>query len=65
MHVLKNVAFYATVFFMLLTPNVNAHEHKQEKGKVTIENAWARSTFALAKTGAVYLSINNQSQLGN
>jgi copper(I)-binding protein len=62
MQVLKNVALYATVFFISLTSNVGAHEHKQEKGKVTIENAWARSTFALAKTGAVYLSINNQSQ---
>jgi hypothetical protein len=39
-----------------------AHEHKQAKGKVTVENAWARATFALAKTGAVYLSIDNQSE---
>lgn len=38
-----------------------AHEHAQEKGKVTVENAWARATFALAKTGAVYLSLDNQS----
>ena len=39
-----------------------AHEHKQAKGKVTVESAWARATFALAKTGAVYLIVNNQSE---
>ncbi len=38
-----------------------AHEHKQEEDNVAVENAWARATFALAKTGAVYLSIDNQS----
>jgi copper(I)-binding protein len=49
---------------MLMThsANLHAHEHKQAEGKVTVEDAWARSTFALAKTGAVYLSIDNQSK---
>ena len=50
------------VIFMLFSGLSLAHEHKQAKGKVTVENAWARATFALAKTGAVYLSIDNQSK---
>lgn len=52
----------ALVFFMAYSGLSFAHEHKQAKGKVSVENAWARATFALAKTGAVYLSINNQSE---
>jgi copper(I)-binding protein len=48
--------------FMLFSVNAFAHEHKEAKGKVDIENVWARATFALAKTGAVYLTINNQSK---
>lgn len=45
-----------------LAANTFFHEHKQAKGKVTVENVWARATFALAKTGAVYLVINNHSK---
>lgn len=52
----------ALVIFMAYSGLSFAHEHKQAKGKVTVENAWARATFALAKTGAVYLSIDNQSE---
>jgi hypothetical protein len=52
----------ALVLFMAYSGLSFAHEHKQAKGKVTVENAWARATFALAKTGAVYLSIHNQSE---
>ena len=52
----------ALVIFMAYSGLPFAHEHKQAKGKVTVENAWARATFALAKTGAVYLSIDNQSE---
>jgi hypothetical protein len=47
---------------MANSASLHAHEHKQAKGKVAVENAWARATFALAKTGAVYLSIDNQSK---
>lgn len=53
--------FFLTVIFMAVSTSAFAHEHKQAKGKVTVENAWARATFALAKTGAVYFNINNQS----
>jgi len=52
----------ALVIFMAYSGLSFAHEHKQAKGKLTVENAWARATFALAKTGAVYLSIDNQSE---
>lgn len=52
----------ALVIFIAYSGLSFAHEHKQAKGKVTVENAWARATFALAKTGAVYLSIDNQSE---
>jgi hypothetical protein len=52
----------ALVIFMTYSGLSFAHEHKQAKGKVTVENPWARATFALAKTGAVYLSIDNQSE---
>ncbi len=52
----------ALVIFIAYSGLSFAHEHKQAKGKVTVENAWARATFALAKTGAVYLSIDNQSK---
>lgn len=52
----------ALVILMAYSGLSFAHEHKQAKGKVTVENAWARATFALAKTGAVYLSIHNQSE---
>jgi len=55
-------AISALVLFVAYSGLSFAHEHKQAKGKVTIENAWARATFALAKTGAVYLSIHNQSE---
>ncbi|MFT5541137.1 MAG: copper(I)-binding protein [Glaciecola sp.] len=54
-----------TVFclvFMLFSMNTTAHEHKKAKGKVNVEKVWARATFALAKTGAVYLKVNNQSK---
>ncbi len=58
--------FFISVILLANSANLSAHEHehehKQEKGKVTVENAWARATFALAKTGAVYLSIDNQSK---
>ncbi len=55
----------STVFclvFMLFSMNTTAHEHKKAKGKVNVEKVWARATFALAKTGAVYLNVNNQSK---
>lgn len=52
----------ALVILMAYSGLSFAHEYKQAKGKVTVENAWARATFALAKTGAVYLSIHNQSE---
>jgi copper(I)-binding protein len=52
----------ALVIFIACSGLSFAHEHKQAKGKVSVENAWARATFALAKTGAVYLSIDNQSE---
>ncbi|MFT6084816.1 MAG: copper(I)-binding protein [Glaciecola sp.] len=57
-------AFFISVILLANSANLCAHEHEHEqaKGKVTVENAWARATFALAKTGAVYLSIDNQSK---
>jgi copper(I)-binding protein len=54
--------FFISVILLANSANLCAHEHKQAKGKVTVENAWARATFALAKTGAVYLSIDNHSK---
>ncbi|MFQ3206627.1 MAG: copper(I)-binding protein [Glaciecola sp.] len=54
--------FFISVIFLANSTNLCAHEQKQGKGKVTVENSWARATFALAKTGAVYLSIENQSK---
>jgi copper(I)-binding protein len=52
--------FFVSVIFLANSANVCAHEN--EKGKVTVEKTWARATFALAKTGAVYLSIDNHSK---
>jgi copper(I)-binding protein len=54
--------FFISMIFLANSTNLCAHEHKQAKGKVMIENSWARATFALAQTGAVYLSIENQSK---
>jgi copper(I)-binding protein len=56
--------FFITLLFTLFaaSPLSGAHEHKKAKDKVSIENVWARATFALAKTGAVYLSIQNPTQ---
>jgi copper(I)-binding protein len=60
-----NKVVFVLFAFALFTMNSTvsfAHEHKQAKGHVTVEDAWARATFALAKTGAVYLKLNNQSK---
>lgn len=57
-------AFFVISLFSLASLNAVAHDHKQTKGKVTVQDAWARATFALAKTGAVYLVIDNQSKHG-
>lgn len=54
--------FCISVIGMANSADLFAHEHKQAKGRVTVENSWARATFALAKTGAVYLNIENQSR---
>jgi len=64
MRQVNKLFFIFSIFtiFIANSANLYAHEHKQEKGKVTVDNAWARATFALAKTGAVYLSIDNQSK---
>jgi len=52
--------FFISVIFITYSANLCAHEN--ENGKVMVENTWARATFALAKTGAVYLSIDNHSK---
>ena len=59
-----NKVIFAVVLlvFALLSAKALAHEHKKPKGKVSFENVWARATFALAKTGAVYLDLNNNSE---
>jgi copper(I)-binding protein len=59
-----NKVIFAVVLllFALLSVSALAHEHKKPKGKVSFENVWARATFALAKTGAVYLDLNNNSE---
>lgn len=64
MHQRNKIVLFFSIIFMLMahSANLHAHEHKQAKGKVAVQNAWARATFALAKTGAVYLSIDNQSK---
>ncbi|WP_229333548.1 copper chaperone PCu(A)C [Glaciecola sp. MH2013] len=50
------------LMFAAFTAQVSAHDHKSPKGKVTVSDAWARATFALAKTGAIYLDITNDSK---
>ena len=64
MHQRNKIIFIFSIISMLIasSASIHAHEHKQAKEKVAVENAWARATFALAKTGAVYLSIDNQSK---
>jgi len=64
MHQRHKIGFIFSIILVLManSASLHAHEHKQAKGKVAVENAWARATFALAKTGAVYLSIDNQSK---
>jgi copper(I)-binding protein len=59
-----NKVIFAIVLlvFALLFTSALAHEHKMPKGKVSFDNVWARATFALAKTGAVYLDLNNNSK---
>ncbi|MDT0595383.1 copper chaperone PCu(A)C [Glaciecola petra] len=50
------------VFFMsFLVCSTFAAEHHASKmaDQVKIDNAWARATFALAKSGAAYMTINN------
>lgn len=37
----------------------NGHSNKPMNEQIEISDAWARATFALAKTGAVYLNIKN------
>lgn len=37
-----------------------AHKHHQQTDGIVLESPWARPTFALAKTAAVYLEIINQ-----
>lgn len=63
MRISQKLFFITLIFSLFAVPQfANAHEHKKAKGKVSIENVWARATFALAKTGAVYLRIDNASQ---
>lgn len=62
MQLLSKVFVLTIVICLVSSFSVLAHGHKEAKGKVTVDAAWARSTFALAKTGAIYLSINNQSK---
>lgn len=42
---------------LLLSANTIAHDYQNENIKV--DHPWARPTFALATTGAVYLSLEN------
>ena len=56
------IGFFLVALVSMGFSSAIAHEHKQAKGKVTVQEAWARATFALAKTGAVYLTIENASK---
>lgn len=58
---LSYVAMVLCVFLACST-TASAHEHKSPKGKVTVEDSWARATFAMAKTGAVYFELANASK---
>ena len=45
------------IMLLLVTNSVVAHEYKNDE--VNVDHPWARPTFALATTGAVYLSLEN------
>ena len=40
----------------------NHHKHASKQSGVMVMNGYARATFALAKTGAVYFTLHNQSK---
>lgn len=47
-------------FLMFNTSAIEHHTSKMAE-QVEIDNAWARATFALAKTGAAYMTLKNTS----
>jgi len=56
------------LFTAFTSQNVSAHGHASHQNvnkmaeNISVNEAWARATFALAKTGAVYMTIHNDSQ---
>ncbi len=52
------------LFLLAILPSAShAHDHSDDKmsHKAKVTDAWARATFALAKTGAAYMEIENTS----
>ena len=66
---LKSFVIATGLFSLSLPATSSAHEHKHEnhhghaseQTKVMVMNGYARATFALAKTGAVYFTLHNTS----
>ncbi|WP_394223106.1 copper chaperone PCu(A)C [Alteromonas gracilis] len=64
---LKSLVIATGLFALGLSafPQAYAHQHKHheanEQADVMVMNAYARATFAMAKTGAVYFTLHNQS----
>lgn len=54
---------FSLLISILIIPASYAHNHNEKSmaDKVEIEGAWARATFALAKTGAAYFNMTNNS----
>lgn len=66
----KTAFLLLSVFVMLIQAQALAHVPAQKDpkssttmaDKVSITDAWARATFALAKSGAAYMTITNNSK---
>ena len=67
---LKPLVIATGLFSLGLSASISAHEHEHkhenhqshanETNDVMVMNGYARATFALAKTGAVYFTLHNQ-----
>lgn len=59
------LAILVLFLFTLLDAKASSHNESSDESMaslVSIEEPWARATFALAKTGAAYMSITNNSK---
>lgn len=50
---------------LLAAPALAQHHHGGHGGVIAVENAWARATPPMAKTGAVYVTIRNNGPMSD